>query len=175
MVSGNLIVQPPEPPDDSGASGQRTPTPEDIELLRSSDETTGISEYPISEAIRQIEAQGVRGNAGMTLLHATVRNLENQIVQLRTERDTTAAQLETTRSALAKRETDYAVLNDRSRLASRISIVQGLLFSLGGVVVGVSLPIAINTRSVAAGFASALGGVLLVCGLFPILLKRAGT
>src|SRR5437879_4471494 len=138
----------PGEPERSGAElTQRQASEEEVAALLRSPATGGIVEYPLSDALGQVSEQGVRGHAGMLLLNAFVRHGEGKLFQLRGERDEELRRLNQCQESLHECQSTNAVLNERFLSFSRISLLQSVFITIGSLVLGVSVPIAIEKQA----------------------------
>ena len=104
----------------------------------------------------------------MVLLAASIQGLENQVNQLRSERDSAQESVDSWRDQFYSERQKAAVRDTQLREQGHRSLIKRLCMTLGAVVLGVAIPIIIGEFSGAALSAILLGLVLLLAGWWPV-------
>ncbi len=156
-----------EPEDPGTELSQSQAPPEELANLARRPDRGGVSLYPVSESIRLLQEPGVRGQAGMILLYTSVHGLEEQLRQLRDERDEAAGERDRLREKLHECVTNNKVLGERIRSGARLSYLQNAANTLGSLILGVAIPLLMATVSGGMLTLALLGLGLLVMGWFP--------
>ena len=167
MSGGEIEMLPDEPEDPGTELSQSQPTAEEMAALARRPIRGGLTPYPVTESIRRLHEQGVRGQAGMVLLISSVESLEEQIRQLRGERDKATEQRDDFREKLHDCVSVNKVLRERIKSGVKLSYFQNVANTLGSILLGVTVPVLVTGFSGGGSTAFLLGACLLAMGWFP--------
>lgn len=166
-------IPPPEPEKPGSDGTQSASSVEESKQIIKSKSIGGLSPYPFSDALRDISELGVRGQSGMVLLYAVIKRLESDLDEAREERKKSHDEAQDWRSKYHAASVENAVLRERLGGEERIKLLQNILITLGGIVLGVAIP-NLNGQSFGLAFSSVLLGLLLLVGGWLWPLRRKG-
>lgn len=169
MPGNNIDVLPPEPEQSGVEPSQTKATEEQSESLVRVSSSQGISQYPITEALREIsESSGVRGQAGMVLLLASTQSLESQVFQLRQEKIEALKAADRWREGFHAKKERTSVLHERLGALRRLKDLKQIVATLGALVVGVAGSRLTADLTGGAIAAAVLGVLLLLASWWPV-------
>ena len=125
----------------SGTDGSQTPEATTGELLPSITKTT-VPERPFGKALYNIASESSRGLANTSATMLTVgayQQLENDLLEMKTELHKTREELGVCNGALSTKFADLRVAEERISSLRRIQWVSGLLYFVSTVLVGVAV------------------------------------
>jgi hypothetical protein len=123
----------------------------------------------LSDTIRNLSESGVRGSAGIAILHTCVSMIESNSNRIQEERN--KAKLESTewRDKYHAEEIKCARLSERLKSAGRMKVIQNILLSWGGIMGGLSLKYIIDGNNNWAIYVLIISIILLFAGwLWPV-------
>jgi hypothetical protein len=139
-----------------------------LEVSIVTDENTGgLQQYPVSDAIRVAAESGlIRNQAAKFFLQPLVRLREVDLADARKERQSAREDVEHFKENFFKEQTKNAVLTERLRGELKLKKLQNILITLGGVMLGIGLQPIFTVFSAAYFVVALLGLVLLIAGWF---------
>ena len=121
-----------------------------------------VRPFELSDALERVPE--VRGQAGMLLLHGHAVRLERETQQLRLERNEAVAEGNRYRDLYHDERRTSAVLRERlSGLVDSINL-RSFIITVGSILLGVSVPLAIQNPAVVPIAGIVAGAGLLVAG-----------
>lgn len=128
---------PPQPEKSGSDLTQEAKTPADgVQLIRTHAGAEGIAAIELSDALNEMREGGVKGQAGMLLLHAHAVRLEREIAQLRTERNEAQRATDQYRSQYEQERVNTAALRTYVASLETNRSLQNALITFGGLLLG---------------------------------------
>lgn len=129
-------------------------------------ESEGISEYPLTGAIKEFLEKGVRGQAGMLLLHASAERIENELCRARAELNLLRRQAEQWKEQYYKSQEQCSVLNEKIKGLKRFRVLQNIMITAGTLMSGVSFKYVDGQNAPLAVVGIGAGILLMLVGWF---------
>ena len=148
-------------PNDPEVTGS---TKDQEKASKSTETLPGIRQYPLTDTIRNLADSGVRSNAGLMLLVQSVQRLERDINEARKELNQKDEELKKMTSSYYEMKEENSVLKEKISSYKERHILQNVLITLGGLILGLSTPEFLDEQNTWSLIASLIGAIMLVFG-----------
>lgn len=166
---------PPEPETSGTDKTQLTSSSSQFPLVVRGSAAGAISNYPLTDAIKEISEGGVRGQAGMMLLYASTQRLESDLLQMRHERNEASADAKKWKENYHNEKEKCAVQKEKLHNLSKTKILQQILITSGGIIAGFGASKITTSQSIWPIISLIFGLCLLLLGWISSLISEEET
>jgi hypothetical protein len=163
----NKLIQSILPPPEKGEAQEIASPDATLKLAIFDKSQSGLEEYQMTDAVQQAFDSGViRNQAAKFFLPALCQLRETDLRDARAERKAAQVSIDSLRDGYHTEQTNRAVLEERLRGETRVRGLQNIFITLGGVLLGCGLaPLLAESFAITIVF-TVVGIVMLIVGWF---------